>query len=118
MITLYGISNCDTVKKARRWLDDQGIAHQFHDFRKDGLNTRQIQQWLDQLGWETLINKRSTSWKQLTPDVRDSMNNTNALDAIAAMPTLIKRPLLDTGSALHVGFKADHYSQLFAELHP
>lgn len=113
MTILYGIPNCDTVKKARNWLEQQGIDYRFHDFRKDGLEAQQVQQWLDSLGWETLVNKRSTSWKALDEDQRKSMDIESAKAAIIESPTLIKRPLLDTGNSLNVGFKAEQYQQLF-----
>ncbi|RLA58364.1 MAG: ArsC family reductase [Gammaproteobacteria bacterium] len=114
MITLYGIKNCDTVKKARRWLDERGIDYQFHDFRADGLSADSVQEWIEELGWETLINKRSTSWKQLDAKTRDAMNSGSAKDAILKQPTLIKRPLLDTGHAHFTGFSADSYEKIFA----
>ncbi|PIE37710.1 MAG: ArsC family reductase [Gammaproteobacteria bacterium] len=114
MTTLYGISNCDTVKKARRYLDEKGVSYSFHDFRKDGLEPAQVQHWVDTLGWEALLNKRSTSWKALSPAARESMDDRSAVAAILQTPTLIKRPLLDTGSALYTGFKAETYDGLFA----
>jgi len=114
LITLYGIKNCDSVKKARRWLDERGIEYQFHDFRADGLSSESVQAWIEELGWETLINRRSTSWKQLTAQVRDSMDARSARDAILKQPTLIKRPLLDIGHARITGFSADSYEKIFA----
>lgn len=113
MITLYGIKNCDTVKKARNWLEAQGIEYNFHDFRENGINRDQVSQWLGSLGWETLVNKRSTSWKALSPQQRESMDNASALAAILEQPTLIKRPLLDTGHELHCGFAAANYAKIF-----
>ncbi len=113
MITLYGIKNCDTVKKARRWLEDHGIEYRFHDFREDGLDAGQVRTWLDELGWETLVNKRSTTWKALDPAQRESMDDSTALAAILEQPTLIKRPLLDTGHERRTGFKDSDYQQLF-----
>jgi arsenate reductase len=113
LITLYGIKNCDTVKKARRWLDQHGIEYRFHDFREDGLDRDQLRQWLDELGWEKLVNRRSTSWKALDPQVRETMNAGTALRAIQAQPTLIKRPLLDTGQERFTGFAAADYQRIF-----
>jgi len=113
LVTLYGIKNCDTVKKARQWLDKRGVDYQFHDFRVDGLSEESVQEWLDELGWETLINKRSTSWKQLDPDARAAMDAATAKTAILAQPTLIKRPLLDTGHSVSTGFSEDRYDKLF-----
>ena len=113
MTTLYGIKNCDTVKKARRWLEDQGIDYEFHDFRVDGVDAGQIQQWLDELGWETVVNRRSTTWKELDPALREAMDADSALAAIIDAPTLVKRPVLDTGSERLVGFKSDTYAKIF-----
>ena len=115
MITLYGIKNCDTVKKARRWLETHAIEYQFHDFRADGIEATDVAKWIDELGWEGLINKRSTSWKGLAEDVRSSMSNQTAQDAILAQPTLIKRPLLELGQQHHVGFSAQQYQELFGK---
>ena len=113
MITLYGIKNCDTVKKARKWLEQHSIEYNFHDFREDGINPEQVSAWLTQLGWETLVNRRSTSWKALAPEQRESMDEAAALAAILEQPTLIKRPLLDTGHELHCGFAAGNYQRIF-----
>lgn len=115
MITLYGIKNCDTVKEARKWLDNRGVDYTFHDFRADGLSAESVEQWLEVLGWETLINKRSTSWKQLDSQARDSMNTETAKAAIMAQATLIKRPLLDTGQSLFTGFSDASYEKIFTQ---
>lgn len=112
MTTLYGIKNCDTIKKARRWLDDKQINYRFHDFRSDGLERQQVEQWIAELGWEALVNKRSTTWKTLADDAKQQMNNQTAVDAILQAPTLIKRPLLDTQQQRSVGFKASTYEAL------
>ncbi|MCR9186469.1 MAG: ArsC family reductase [Halieaceae bacterium] len=112
MITVYGISNCDTVKKARRWLEQHAIEYRFHDVRSDGLTPEQVRAWLQELGWETLINRRSTSWKALAPAAREQMNDTLALTAILEQPTLIKRPLLDIGHERHCGFSAPAWEAL------
>lgn len=113
MITLYGIKNCDTVKKARRWLEDHGIEYQFHDFRVDGLSAETVGEWLDELGWEQLVNKRSTTWKQLSPEVRETMDAAKAQATIVDQPTLIKRPLLDTGHERFTGFSSGQYQTIF-----
>jgi Spx/MgsR family transcriptional regulator len=115
VIILYGIKNCDTVKKARKWLETHNIDFRFHDFREDGLEADMVQQWLDELGWETLVNKRSTSWKQLSEDARTAMDTSAAKAAILAQPTLIKRPLLDTGKERITGFSADKYRTIFGQ---
>lgn len=113
MITLYGIPNCDTVKKARTWLADNNIEFTFHDFRKDGLTAAQVDTWLTNLGCDTLINKRSTSWKALSDEVKTSLNDATAASLVVASPTLIKRPLLDRDGSYSVGFKAADYQALF-----
>lgn len=114
MITLYGIKNCDTVKKARRWLEQQEIEYRFHDFREDGLDPAAVSGWLQELGWENLVNRRSTSWKALSPEAREAMDEEAALAAIIAQPTLIKRPLLDTGHERHTGFSVATYQDIFS----
>lgn len=113
MITLYGIKNCDTVKKSRDWLAKNNIAYQFHDFRADGLAQEQVKTWIADLGLETLVNKRSTTWKELAEDTKASFNEKNAVAVIAENPTLIKRPLLDTGAGKYVGFKDAEYAKIF-----
>lgn len=113
MNVLYGIKNCDTVKKARKWLESEGIEYRFHDFREDGIDQQQVKNWVEELGWEVLVNKRSTSWKALDETARNTMNAASAENAIVAQPTLVKRPLLDTGNALHTGFSAAGYAQIF-----
>ena len=113
MITLYGIKNCDTVKKARVWLELHGVEYQFHDFRVDGLEREAVQAWLTELGWQNLVNKRSTSWKALDERLRNDMDEQSALAAIMQQPTLIKRPLLDTGHERFTGFSAANYQKIF-----
>ena len=115
MTTLYGIKNCDTVKKARSWLENKGIDHLFHDFRIDGLNREQVEKWVAELGWELLVNRRSTTWKELSADQREAMDDISAIPAILAAPTLIKRPLLDTGGQRHVGFSDSSYTKIFTQ---
>ena len=113
MITLYGIKNCDTVKKARKWLEEHDVDYRFHDFRADGLEEDAVRGWLAALGWETLLNRRSSSWKALPPGEREAMNDAHALAQILAMPTLIKRPLLEHGKLLETGFSEARYGEIF-----
>ncbi|MCB1699864.1 MAG: ArsC family reductase [Pseudomonadales bacterium] len=115
MITLYGIKNCDTVKKARKWLDARSVDYRFHDFRTDGLDRDTLAGWLDELGWENLVNRRSTSWRALDEATREGMNEDSALAAIMAQPTLIKRPLLDIGHERFAGFSAATYQKIFSK---
>ncbi len=114
MTTLYGIKNCDSVKKARKWLEEQGIEFNFHDFRVDGLDAGQVKSWVSQLGWEQLVNKRSTTWKQLDDETKANLSNESVVSVVLEHPTLIKRPLLDQDSHYSVGFKAADYQQKFA----
>ncbi|WP_269618028.1 ArsC family reductase [Zhongshania sp. BJYM1] len=111
--TLYGIKNCDTVRAARRWLESHDVDFDFQDVRDSPLNADQLGAWLQQLGVDALVNKRSTTWKQLSEEQRKTLNADNAVNLLIEHPTLMKRPLLDTGSALHLGFKAADYQSLF-----
>ena len=115
LITLYGIKNCDTVKKARKWLDAHAVEYRFHDFRADGLERDAVAGWLEELGWQNLVNRRSSSWKALDESARESMDDDSALPAILAQPTLIKRPLLDTGHERFAGFSAASYQKIFSK---
>jgi Spx/MgsR family transcriptional regulator len=109
MTTLYGIKNCDTCKKARIWLDQNVIAYRFHDYRADGLSPELLEQFADNLGWDTLLNRNSTSWRQLSTEQQADLTQEKALQLMLNAPTLIKRPILDTGKKLVIGFKSGHY---------
>jgi len=111
--TLYGISNCDTVRKARRWLSDHDVDYVFHDLRKDGLTVKMLHYWDQKAGWEILLNKRGTTWRKLSETVRDNINQQAALKLMQQQPTLIKRPVLDADNQIHVGFSTDHYTSIF-----
>jgi arsenate reductase len=113
VITLYGIKNCDTVKKARKWLDTHGIDYQFHDFREDGLDADVVARWVEELGWQNLLNRRSTSWRSLDEQIRLKMNDELARTTVLSHPTLITRPLLDTGQQRYAGFSAASYAKIF-----
>ncbi|MFC6671420.1 ArsC family reductase [Marinobacterium aestuariivivens] len=114
MICLYGIKNCDTIKKARKWLDEAGIEYRFHDYRVDGLARSQLEAWAAELGWEALLNRRGTTWRAQPDEVKNSIDEAGAIDLMLAQPAMIKRPLLDTGDARHLGFRADDYARLLA----
>ena len=110
---VYGIRNCDTVTKARRWLDDQGIAYRFHDFRSDGLELARVERWLVELGWEQLINRRGTTWRQLDAKTRDGISATTAAELLLTRPTLIRRPVLEYAGRIYLGFSSEAYAQIF-----
>lgn len=110
MITLYGIKNCDTMKKARAWLDAQGLSYQFHDYKKDGIGAEQLQQWEAELGWEVLLNRRGTTWRALDAATQSGINRERALALMQAQPSLIKRPLLQQGGLLLIGFDAAQWT--------
>ena len=112
MLTLYGIKNCDTVKKARRWLEDHGVEYQFHDFRQDGLDKKLLSNWVEQLGWETVVNKRSTTWRSLSDKDKNIKSNQQAIDLLLINPTLIKRPITQSEKILQIGFKEEEYKKL------
>lgn len=114
MHTLYGIKNCDTVKKARNWLDQNGIAYRFHDFRTDGLTPELLQHFTEHLDWNKLLNRSSTSWRQLSSKQQSDLTLEKAMHLMLTTPTLIKRPILDVGDQLILGFaKDDGYAANF-----
>ncbi|EGY33796.1 succinyl-diaminopimelate desuccinylase [Aggregatibacter actinomycetemcomitans serotype e str. SC1083] len=114
MITVYGIKNCDTVKKALKWLADHHIEHKLHDYRVDGLGKAFLQQAEAQFGWENLVNKRSTTWRNLDEQIKKTLLKSTALSVLADNPTLIKRPIiLQEGKAL-IGFNEKEYQAAFA----
>lgn len=112
MTTLYGIINCDTCRKARRFLDAAGVPYRFHDLRQDGVTKEQVQRWLAALGVETLVNRRSTTWRALNETERARATQDQATELLLEHPTLIKRPVLDTGDSVHVGFREADYRSL------
>lgn len=113
MIRVYGIKNCDTVKKAVSWLNEHNIEHEFFDVKTCGLTLKQIDAWREALGANTLINKRSTTWKQLSPTDQERVLQPQGLAIVLANPTLIKRPLVEHHDGVSVGFSEAQYSTLF-----
>ena len=113
MITVYGIKNCDTVKKACKWLEKNNLDYQFHDFRKDGLTQSKIKQWFNSVDWEILLNRRGTTWHKLSDADKDSVNKTRAVKLMAEQPTLIKRPVIEYKKQVLVGFTEETYKQTF-----
>ncbi len=117
--TLYGITSCDTVKKARSWLDQHGVPYQFHDFRKNGLPDDALDRWLAAPGWEALVNRRGTSWRQLDATAREAVVDTSsARAALQAHPTLIKRPVVEwkPGAEATVGFDEKRWPAYAADV--
>ena len=110
-ITIYGIKNCDTMKKARAWLDDHGVAYDFHDYKLAGIAKDKLKQWSDEIGWETLLNRAGTTFKKLPDGDKEGLNERKALALMLAQPSMIKRPVLDLGGKLLVGFKPDIYGK-------
>lgn len=109
---VYGISNCDTVRKARRWLADRNVDFQFHDFRKDGLDKGTISQWCQTVDWQMLLNRRSTSWRKLDNDLKQDLDQAKCIELMLEHPTLIKRPVIVHDERVFVGFSKDTVAQL------
>ncbi len=112
MFTLYGIKNCDTIKKARRFLDAEGVTYQFHDYRTDGVDKKLVQQWVDQHGWDVVLNKRGTTWRKLDSDTKENTSATNVADLLCEHPAMIKRPILVDGKSSYVGFSTETYTAI------
>jgi Spx/MgsR family transcriptional regulator len=113
MVILYGINNCDTVRKARRWLADHQVEYRFHDLRADGLTAALLDDWIAELGWEALLNRRGATWRQLPENQRATPEAATARRIMLTHPAIIRRPLIDTGSRRHVGFSDAQYTTLF-----
>lgn len=113
-ITLYGIPNCDTVRKARAWLGGRGVEHAFHDFKKQGVPVALLDGWIARLGWEALLNRRGTTWRKLDPArQREVVDAASARALMLAQPSVIRRPVLVRGDVLRAGFDADDWAPLF-----
>jgi arsenate reductase (glutaredoxin) len=113
-VTLYGIRNCDTMKKARTWLEDQGIAHDFHDYKVSGIDRATLEAWVQTHGWETVLNRAGTTFRKLPEEDRTGLDAEKAIGLMIAQPSMIKRPVLDRGDGrTFVGFKPDQYQAVF-----
>jgi len=110
--TLYGIKNCDTIKKARNYLEANQIQYRFHDYRTDGIDAQLVQHFIDKLGVDAVLNQRSTSWRQLSDEQKSDLSPEKVLQLLLDVPTLIKRPILDCGEQLLVGFSPELYAPL------
>lgn len=108
---IYGIKNCDTMKKARAWLDTHGVAYEFHDYKAVGVEKDKLKQWSDKAGWETLLNRAGTTFKKLPDSDKEGLTEKKALALMLAQPSMIKRPVLEVGGKLLVGFKPDIYAK-------
>jgi len=111
-IHMYGIPNCDTIKKARRWLDAEGVEFQFHDYKKEGVDSTMLSNWCSLKGWELLLNRRGTTWRKLSDDLKNSVDEALAIKLMVENPSMIKRPVLLAGSDIEVGFTAERYMEL------
>jgi arsenate reductase len=112
MITLYGIKACDTVKKARAWLDEHGHAYEFHDYKTQGIAHDKLTGWVKALGWEKVLNRAGTTFRKLPPAQQQNLDASKAIELMLAQPSMIKRPILETKGKLHAGFKAVEYQAL------
>ena len=111
-VTLYGIPNCDTVKKARLWLDEHAGAYQFHDYKKAGISRETLAGWAKVVGWEVLLNRAGTTFRKLPDESKENLDERKALKLMVEQPSLIKRPVFETGKTLLVGFNPEKYSAL------
>ena len=110
-ITIYGIKNCDTMKKARAWLDDHGVAYDFHDYKAAGAPKDKLKQWSDKLGWVSLLNRAGTTFRKLPDAEKEGLNEKKALAMMMEQPSMIKRPVLEMGAKVLVGFKPETYAK-------
>ncbi len=113
-VTLYGIPNCDTVKKARMWLDGRGIAYAFHDYKKAGADGAKLAAWCDAAGWETVLNRAGTTFKKLPESDKADLTQAKAIALMLEQPSTIKRPVVEYSGGILVGFKPDIYEKAFA----
>lgn len=113
-LILFGIPNCDTVKKARRWLETAGVGYRFHDVRKDGLDAERLQGWIDKLGWEALLNRKGTSFRKLDDAQKEGLDAASAKALMLGEPAMIKRPIVERDGELSLGFVPDEWQARFA----
>ena len=113
-VTIYGIKNCDTMKKARAWLDAHGVPYSFHDYKTAGVEPAQLAAWAKEVGWEVLLNRAGTTFRKLPEADREGLTEAKALALMAAQPSMIKRPVLEAGGRLLVGFRPEDYAKIGA----
>jgi arsenate reductase (glutaredoxin) len=111
-LTIYGIKNCDTMKKARAWLDSHGLAYEFHDYKTFGIERSRLESWCKAVGWETLLNRAGTTFRALPEGDKTGLTQVKAIALMLAQPSMIKRPVLDLGGRYLVGFKPDIYAEM------
>jgi arsenate reductase len=109
-VTIYGIKNCDTMKKARAWLDAKGVAYRFHDYKNAGIDRDRLEGWVATVGWETLLNRAGTTFRKLPAQQKQDLTKENAIALMLDQPSMIKRPVLEVGEKLLVGFKPEQYA--------
>lgn len=114
-IRMYGIKNCDTIKKARTWLDAHGVAYDFHDYKASGIDAATLRGWVDEHGWEVILNRAGTTFKALPDADKQGIDAEKAIALMVASPSMIKRPVLDLGDRRLVGFKPDAYAAAFGK---
>jgi arsenate reductase len=110
-ITIYGIKNCETMKKARAWLEERGVAYAFHDYKAAGIDRARLEGWLREVGWESLLNRAGTTFRNLPDKDKEGINERKAMSLMLAQPAMIKRPVLEVGARLVVGFKPEIYEK-------
>jgi len=113
-VVMYGIKNCDTIKKAKKWLNANSVEFTFHDYRNDGLTDELLSSLESSLGWEAMLNKRGTTWRKLPEETKNAINKENAMSIMLENPAIIKRPILDTEKSLELGFSDAAYQLMFA----
>ena len=113
-VTIYGIKNCDTMKKARDWLDKRGVAYTFHDYKTQGIDKARVEFWVKDAGWETVLNRAGTTFRKLPDADRENLSEKKAIALMLAQPSMIKRPVLEAQGKITIGFKPEIYAKLFA----
>ena len=113
-VTMYGIPNCDTIKKAKKWLETDHVIFEFYDYRKQGIDSALISDFCQALGWEKVLNKRGTTFRQLSQEQKDNLDEQTAIALLVEQPAMIKRPILLVNDQYHIGFKAEQYAAIFA----
>jgi len=112
MIKIYGIPNCDTMKKARKWLDSNNLEYEFYDYKKLGVPEKNLEQWIKKAGWQVVLNKRGTTWRKLNEGIKNNIDEKSSIQVMLKNASAIKRPVLEDGETLLIGFKEDEYKTL------